>query len=196
MATDLNAQKAALRSQIRVVVKNIPPATRAAASAQVCARLKTQAFWKNAAAILFFAPLPDEVDIWPLLEEALAAGKTVALPRFNQTSQSYVAGRVKNLRSEIVTGKLGIREPDAHCLEIPSTQLDLVLTPGVAFDSQGRRLGRGKGYYDRLLRDVRGVKCGIGFEEQIVNEVPTGPRDARLDFILTPTRCVFPAGEL
>ena len=69
-------------------------------------------------------------------------------------------------------------------------RLDLVLVPGVAFDLQGRRLGRGRGFYDRLLADVDGIKCGIAFDEQMVNEVPAGPPDVRLNFILTPTRCV------
>jgi 5-formyltetrahydrofolate cyclo-ligase len=69
-------------------------------------------------------------------------------------------------------------------------RLDLVLVPGVGFDLQGRRLGRGRGFYDRLLADVDGIKCGVAFEEQVVSEIPVGPRDVRLNFILTPTRCV------
>jgi 5-formyltetrahydrofolate cyclo-ligase len=66
--------------------------------------------------------------------------------------------------------------------------LDLVLAPGVAFDLQGHRLGRGKGFYDRLLADVRGVKCGVAFDEQIVDAVPVGPLDVGVDCLVTPTR--------
>jgi 5-formyltetrahydrofolate cyclo-ligase len=97
---------------------------------------------------------------------------------------------VKNLRSDIVTGQFGIREPDAKCVELPLNRLDLALVPGIAFDLQGRRLGRGRGFYDRLLADVGGVKCGIAFDEQMAGEIPAGPRDIRLNFILTPTRFV------
>jgi 5-formyltetrahydrofolate cyclo-ligase len=189
MATDLNLKKAALRKQIRDARQIISPAARNAMSAQIRDRLKEQTIWKNAGSVLFFAPLPDELDVWPLLEDTLAGKKIAALPRFDSASNSYVACRVKNLRSEIVTGQFGIREPGANCVEIPLNRLDLVLVPGVAFDLQGRRLGRGRGFYDRLLADVRGVKCGITFDEQVVGEIPAGPQDVRMNFILTPTRC-------
>ena len=194
MTNTLLAQKAALRKQIRGVLQKIPPAVRTSMSAQIRDRLKESAIWKNAGSVLFFAPLPDEPDVWPLLEDALAGAKIAALPRFDSTGNCYVACQVKNLRSELVPGQFGIREPGAHCVEIPLNRLDLVLVPGVGFDLQGRRLGRGRGFYDRLLADVRGVKCGITFDEQVVGEIPAGPQDVRMNFILTPTRCVEIAG--
>jgi 5-formyltetrahydrofolate cyclo-ligase len=190
MEQTIQKAKVALRKQIRGAVQNISPAARNAMSAQIRDRLKEQALWKNAASVLFFAPLPDEPDVWPLLEDALAGGKIAALPRFDSTGNCYVACQVKNLRSEIVTGQFGIREPGAGCVEIPFNRLDLALVPGVGFDLQGQRLGRGRGFYDRLLADVDGIKCGIAFDEQVVKEIPAGPRDVRLNFILTPTRCV------
>ena len=134
--------------------------------------------------------MPVEPDIWPLLEKALAAGKIAALPRHQPADKNYVAGRVQHVRSEIVTGAFGIREPAARCPEIPLSRFDLILVPGVAFDGHGNRLGRGKGFYDRLLAGARGVKCGIAFDGQLVNEVPAGPADVRLNFILTPARVV------
>ena len=194
MQPDIQAAKAALRKQIRDALEKISPAARTALSAQIRDRLKEQAIWKNAGAVLFFSPLPDELDLWPLLEDALAGGKIAALPRFNPAAKSYIACRVQNLRSEIVTGEFGIREPAARCAGIPLDRLDLILVPGVAFDLQGRRLGRGRGFYDHLLADVRGVKCGITFDEQMVNDVPAGPSDVRMNFILTPTRGAEIAG--
>ena len=194
MQGDFQIAKSALRKQIHGALGKISPAARNTMSAQIRDRLKEQAIWKNAGSVLFFAPLPAEPDIWPLLEETLAGGKIAALPRFDSASNSYVAGRVKNPRSGIVTGQFGIREPGASCVEIPLKRLNLVLVPGIAFDWQGRRLGRGRGFYDRLLADVDGIKCGIAFDEQVVEEIPAGPRDIRLNFILTPTRCVEIAG--
>jgi 5-formyltetrahydrofolate cyclo-ligase len=190
MQPDIQAAKVALRKQIRGALQKISPAARNAMSAQVRDRHKEQVIWKNAGAVLFFAPMPDEPDVWPLLEDALAGKIIVALPRYDSASNSYVACRVQNLRSDIVTGQFGIREPGAKCVELPLNRLDLVLVPGVGFDLQGRRLGRGRGFYDRLLADVDGIKCGVAFEEQVVSEIPVGPRDVRLNFILTPTRCV------
>jgi 5-formyltetrahydrofolate cyclo-ligase len=186
----LDKTKMKLRSEIRGVLKNVSSEKRAADSAKIRARLQSQPFWKTAAAILFFAPLPDEVDVWPLLEEALAAGKTMALPRFDPKGQNYVVCRVHNLRREIVMGQFGIREPGLGCGEIPSNSLDLILVPGVAFDWDGHRLGRGKGFYDRLLAGVRSIKCGVAFDEQIVEAIPVNPLDIRMDWVLTPTRCV------
>jgi 5-formyltetrahydrofolate cyclo-ligase len=194
MTSDLNEQKAALRKQIRAALQKNPPAARAVASGQVRAQLKEQAVWKNAESVLFFAPLPDEVDVWPLLEEALTTGKTAALPRFDPQGQNYVTCRVHDLRREIVAGQFGIREPGNGCGEIAPHSLDLILVPGVAFDLAGHRLGRGRGFYDRLLADARGIKCGMAFDEQIVEAIPVEPLDVRMDFILTPTRLVKVAG--
>jgi len=194
MQPDIQAAKVLLRKQIRDALQKISPAARTTLSVQIRDRLKEQAIWKNAGSVLFFAPLPDELDLWPLLEAALAAGKIAALPRFNPAGKHYVACRVQNLRSEIAPGAFGIREPAARCPEIPLSRLDLILVPGVAFDWHGHRLGRGKGFYDRLLAGTRGLKCGIAFDGQMVNEVPAGPSDVHMNFILTPTRSAEIAG--
>jgi len=191
----LDEQKSALRKKIRAVSKILAPELCKLNSQKLCASLSGQSFFQTAKSILFFAPMPGEPDIWPLLEETLAAGKIVAKPRFDSIAKNYVASHVRNLRDEIVTGKFGIREPAAHCAEIPLQNLDLILVPGVAFDLQGRRLGRGKGYYDRLLEKFSGTKCGIAFDEQIVDEIPARAHDIKMDFILTPTRCAEIAKE-
>jgi 5-formyltetrahydrofolate cyclo-ligase len=193
MQNDIRQAKEALRRQIRAALKKIPPAARASASAQVCALLKEWDIWRNAASVLLFAPMPVELDIWPLLAEALAAGKTVALPRFNPSGKNFVAGRVQNLPSDIVSGAFGIREPGPNCPELPFNQFALILVPGLAFDWRGRRLGRGKGFYDRFLAEVRGVKCGVAFDEQIVSEVPAEPGDVQLDCVLAPSRWIVSA---
>jgi len=188
MEDPLQAAKAALRAQVRARLSQLSPPERAAASRELCQRLRQQPVWTSANAVLFFAPLADETDLWPLAEEALASGKIVALPRFSPASRNYTAAIVRTLPGDLCPGQLGIREPVGRCEEIALNRLDLVLVPGVAFDPCGRRLGRGKGYYDRLLADVRGVKCGVAFDEQVVAEVPVGPRDAPLNCILTPSR--------
>jgi 5-formyltetrahydrofolate cyclo-ligase len=189
----LNEQKAVLRKEIRFALRNIVPAVRATASAQLCVRLKEQSFWKSAASVLFFAPLPDETDVWPLLEETVAGDKIAALPRFDPTDQTYAARRLLNPAGEIAIGPFGIREPKPGCAEIALSRLELILVPGVAFDLRGNRLGRGRGFYDRLLAETPGLKCGVAFDEQIVGEVPTGAHDLQMDFILTPTRCIATA---
>jgi 5-formyltetrahydrofolate cyclo-ligase len=182
--------KQALRDQVCAALKAIPPEQRVAASARARKLLETQALWQRARSVLCFAPLPEELDVWPLLASALAAGKQVALPRFVAASRSYEACWILNPETDVRVGHFGIREPCSHCARISPGNLDLILVPGVAFDLQGRRLGRGKGYYDQLLGVWRGTTCGVAFDEQIVDEVPLEPHDVRMNCILTSTVCV------
>lgn len=180
--------KSELRSTIRAALKNISSAVRAVESIELCERLKAQ--MQSAHTILFFAPLADELDIWPVLEFSMALGNDCALPFFETEKNIYGARVIRKLATDIVTGKFGVREPAPHCAEIPLNSIDLVLVPGLAFDLQGNRLGRGQGFYDRLLSQVSGVKCGVGYDFQLREEVPTEPHDAKVDFIFTPSRSV------
>ena len=184
--------KAALRSMIRARLERISPAVRAVESIALGERLKAQ--MASAHTILFFAPMPDELDVWPVLELSLALGTNCALPFFDAEKKIYGTRQIKNVAADIVAGKFSVREPTAGCAEIPLDKFDLVLVPGMAFDLQGNRLGRGRGFYDRLLAKTSGVKCGIGFDFQLLEKIPTEPHDAKVDFILTPTRCVKVAG--
>jgi 5-formyltetrahydrofolate cyclo-ligase len=185
---NLQDSKTELRSQVRAALEKISPAVRAVESIGLCERLEPQLH--SARTILFFAPLPSEIDLWPLLEKSLQAGKTVALPWFDPATQTYLVRRVENLAGDIVTGKFGVREPASSCVEMPPMKFDLVLVPGVAFDVSGNRLGRGKGFYDRLLAKTSGVKCGVGYDFQLLEKIPAEPHDAKVNFIFTPSRGV------
>ncbi len=182
--------KSALRTEIRARLKLLTPATRTADSEALCQRLRALPIWTSAKSVLLFAPHGSEPDIWPLLADALQSGKVVALPAFHPGTNNYVARRIVQPERDVVSGKFGIREGAEFCEEISLNQLDLVLVPGVAFDSLGRRLGRGKGFYDRMLASVRGSKCGVAFDVQIVEVVPVGPLDIPLNCIVTPTRWI------
>ena len=184
--------KAALREQIRARLKAISTAAREAASTKLCSHLLENEAWSKARSVLFFASMADEPDVWPLLAEALQAGKLVALPRFDPEKKNYAACQIRSLAEDVVSGQFGIREPHNSCPALPLNRLDLILVPGIAFDLHGRRLGRGKGFYDQLLADVRGTTCGVAFDEQIVAAIPLEPHDIPLNCILTPTRWIKP----
>ena len=96
--------KTHLRQMIRARLENISPAVRAVESVDVCARLKTQI--QSANTILFFAPLDDELDIWPVLELSVALGTICALPFFDAEKKSYGARVLEKLATDIVTGKI------------------------------------------------------------------------------------------
>jgi 5-formyltetrahydrofolate cyclo-ligase len=188
MDKDKHRLKSDLRRKIRAALEKISPAVRMVESIGLCERLEAQL--QSARTILFFAPLPDELDVWPLLKKFLAAGKICALPCFDPAAENYFARRLENLDTDIVTGKFGVREPAAGGAEIPLAKFDLVLVPGVAFDLAGNRLGRGQGFYDRLLEKISGVKCGVGYDFQLLEKIPAEPHDAKVDFIFTPARGV------
>jgi 5-formyltetrahydrofolate cyclo-ligase len=182
--------KSHLRLAMRGKLKEIPDDKRRLDSERLCEILKAQTFFRGASSILFFASLPEEPDLWPVLKETLAGKKLAALPCFDADNQAYRPRRITDIHVEILSGQFGIREPATTCVEIPLKDLDAVLVPGVAFDLSGHRLGRGKGFYDRLLENFTGKKIGIAFDEQMVEAVPTEENDVRMDFIVTPTRCV------
>jgi 5-formyltetrahydrofolate cyclo-ligase len=190
MGTEIQDSKRALRGRIREQLKTISEEQRTAGSQQARALLASQPRWAAAHSVLFFAPLPGELDVWPMLEDALVAGKVVALPRFVAETGAYVACAVQDLAKDLIPGRFGIREPADGCAQIALNRLDLALVPGVAFDLQGRRLGRGRGFYDRMLETMRGTTCGVAFDEQIVRDVPVEPRDVSVNCILTPTRWI------
>ena len=184
------AAKAALRMEVRSALAGLTVEQKAVASEAACRKLTDQSIWQKAQSILFFAPRLDELDIWPLLGRGLAEKKAVLLPKYVAESQSYTACQVYDLVRDISPGKFNLREPAASFDKTALNWLDLILVPGVAFDLHGRRLGRGKGFYDQLLKTMRGTMCGVAFDEQIVREVPIEPHDIYLNCLLTPTRWI------
>lgn len=184
----MNADKTSLRDTIRARSKVIPPEERGTASAQICARLQEQTIWRVAKSVLLFFPLADEPDITPLISAALAAGNTVCFLRHLPEQNDYEARVVAEVSRDLQPGAFGVREPVSQCAVWPLNRLDLALVPGVAFTLDGWRLGRGRGFYDRVLARVPGVKCGVAFDWQMVPAMPVEPHDVRLDCILTPSR--------
>ncbi|HEY9509965.1 MAG TPA: 5-formyltetrahydrofolate cyclo-ligase [Verrucomicrobiae bacterium] len=184
--------KAVIRKEVRELVRTISSEQRALASRQACALLEQQADWQNAKSIFFYAPLSEELDLWPLVQDSLSAGKIVCLPRFDPATNRYIACQIQSLAADISIGKFGVREPGESCVMVPLNRLDLILVPGVAFNLRGHRLGRGKGFYDQLLVDASGIKCGVAFDEQIITEIPIEPHDVLVNRILTPTRWIEP----
>ncbi len=182
------AAKARMRAEIRARLRQLATADRAAGSSLICQRIVNQDFWKTAKTVLLFAPMPDEVNIWPLLVEALAAGKVLCLPRYDSVKKIYTAAQVKDLELDLVAAAFDIQEPAGHCGEIPLADIDLALVPGVGFDLKGNRLGRGKGFYDRLLAGFGGIKCGVAWEEQMAETIPAEEQDVRMDLVWTPTQ--------
>jgi 5-formyltetrahydrofolate cyclo-ligase len=180
--------KGTVRREVRERGRTLSEGDLREGSEHARALLVKQKVWEGAESILFFAPMSDELDIWPLVGRALQEGRLAALPRFDVVEKKYRACRLHDVNADVQVGSFGIREPVAGCSGDILKQLDLILVPGIAFDLRGGRLGRGRGYYDRLLSEVSGATCAVAFDYQIVETVPAEPHDIHLDYILTPTR--------
>lgn len=150
-------------------------------STEILAALEAHPAFRAAKTVLLYHSLPDEVDTHRFIRK-WKEEKRILLP--------VVTGNDLELRlytdaQSLTTGVYGIEEP----VGAPFTDyaaIDLIIVPGVAFDRNGNRLGRGKGYYDRLLPRIPSAhKIGICFPFQIVEEIPTEPFDIRMDEIIT-----------
>ena len=186
MSAELTQTKAELRSALKRECRSHSPEEWERASATTRARLTERPEWRQARSVLLYVALPGEIDLGPLATVALGEGRQVALPRFRAQSGDYEAAWVVDLERDLAPGRYGIPEPTARCPRAALNQLDLALVPGVGFAPDGRRLGRGKGFYDRLLVNVRGIRCGVAADWQIVPSIPRLPHDELIDCIVTP----------
>ena len=179
--------KVELRQSILGKLKDFSPKFRAEASARISEIILNNSVWAHAKAVMLYSPIGHEADITSVILNGLADGKMVALPVFVEAIGEYAPAKIERLEA-CGSGKYGILEPGPEAELIPLNALDLVLVPGVGFDLMGHRLGRGKGYYDRLLSQVHGIKCGVAYEEQLVSQIPVEPHDVPMNCIVTPTR--------
>ena len=182
--------KAELRQQMRAETQRHSAEERRTASAKLCEVVRRHAAWQSARSVLLFMPTVEEPDISPLVTEALREGRSVALPGFAADLGIYQALQVTDLVRDLAPGRFGIAEPCAGCPPLLVNALDLILVPGLAFAPDGTRLGRGKGFYDRLLAQVTPRKCGIAFDWQVLEAIPREPHDVIVDCIATPSGVV------
>ena len=165
----------------------LPVAERAERSREIVRRIVELPAWRGSSRVLLFAPLPAEPDLDLLWGGGALIGKRCAYPRVEGAALRlyYVQGL-----EELEPTRWGLREPPPRAArEAALADCDLVLVPGLAFDAAGGRLGRGGGFYDRLLatRDpARTRLVGVGFACQPVGDVlPLAAHDVRLDEIVT-----------
>lgn len=149
-------------------------------SAQVLVRESAQ--WRKAQTVGLYMPIRGEVDLCPLIAEAMAEGRTVLLPRCRPQEMGVMDFVRVESTERLVPGAYNILEPDADCpvLDAPP---DLLLVPCVGMDRSGLRLGYGGGYYDRHLArpDWQGVaRLGVLFSFQLVEHLPHDNWDAGL----------------
>jgi len=185
-----HSPKEKLRREMRARLRGMSPALHAEASLVICQIAANQAAFLKSRCVALFAPLPSEPDIHPLIEEAWAQGKRVVLPLMIKRGSMPELDwhEVTGWDDVVVPGPFGLREPDPlRCPRVAITELGCVFAPGVAFDHEGFRLGRGGGFYDSFLGDAPpALPCiGLMFSLQKVPLVPREPHDQPLRSIIT-----------
>ena len=188
--TDIKAEKKRIRKEIKNQFRTIPISDFDAKSKKVLDKLKKLPEWKNAETVLIFLSLPDEIKTEGIINEALEENKKTAVPRIN--GNDIVFHYIKSVNSSLIIHPLGIAEPSPSTPVFNSLSADektLILVPGLAFDKNCFRLGRGKGFYDKFLSgiDKSVKKIGIGYDFQIVESVPAEDHDFPLDSVITDT---------
>jgi 5-formyltetrahydrofolate cyclo-ligase len=176
-------QKADLRSKFLAVAMARPEEEIARASQVIEARVRELPEFQSAQVLAMYHAMPSEPATRGLIGAALGLGKQVVLPLFGHDEPElgfFVSW------DRLVPGPLGIAQPAGPA--IPIARVDLFLVPGLAFDRAGFRLGRGKGYYDRLLarRSPQALMCGVCFDDVLVERLPRESHDIPMDRLLTP----------
>lgn len=192
------ADKAALRRQ--VLARRDALADRTARGEDLVARVKSLPAFARARLVATYVGVGTEAPTVPLIEAALAAGTRVAVPW--REGPVLRLTLIESLR-ELAPASFGLLEPPAGVRDDPARRIapgapGLYLVPGVAFDAGGGRLGHGRGFYDRLLREAGAapLRLALAFECQVVAAVPMTATDERMDGIVTEARLLDVSGRM
>lgn len=172
--------KAELRKQIRLLKQQHTAEELTTMSRYAIQRMEAHPSFMSAQTILLYHSLPDEVDTTDLITQ-YADKKTLLLPTVVGNDLEL---HIFKSKSETKTGPFGIIESEGT-LFTDYSQIDLAIIPGIAFDKNGNRLGRGKGYYDRLLPLLHCPKIGLCFSFQFLDSIPCEKHDIPMDEIIT-----------
>lgn len=191
----MEVSKADLRKIFAENRRSLSECERITLSAQICRNIAETDIFKNSLCVAFYAADDSEVDLWELFEK-FGSSKKFFLPRYKREEKIYEMVQIHDRMNDLAVGKYGIAEPKAELRSASDQEYGcmLYLVPGVAFDSRCQRLGRGKGFYDRLLQNAE-FSMGIFYEcQRFEGEIPSEPHDIKLDMIVTEKQIyTFPA---
>lgn len=172
-------EKNEIRRKVKSLRTMLSEEEKMKAAEEVFARLEATAAFLLADRILMYHSLPDELFTHSFLGK-WAGRKRFFLPRVNGVNLEILP--YEETRLEL--GSFQIEEPTGTDVVDPS-EIELIVVPAVAYDRKGNRLGRGKGFYDRLLQTTSATKIGVGYEFQLVDEIPVEPHDVGMDMVIT-----------
>lgn len=168
-----------IRHNVRARKRLLDDDTRRSAALQVFSLLERTAAFMMADNILLYHSLPDELSTIDFIDK-WHKSKHFFLPRVNGVNLEILPYS----KSRLHLGAFNIEEPDGNDI-YDMSQIEMVVVPAVAYDKKGNRVGRGKGYYDRLLRNTKAVKIGVAYNFQLVDSIDTDDFDVPVDYVIT-----------
>ena len=185
--------KQEVRREIGAGRRALDPVWMATTSARIVESFQTLEAFETSEMIALYKAIGGEVDLELLFSACWNAGKRTCIPIFNTESKIYEMAEV-TAKTHYSTGHYGIQEPLAPAL-LTMNHIDLIVVPGVAFDRSGNRLGRGGGYYDRLLGGFSGRAIAVAFSFQILPHIPIEAHDKPVGILVTEKEIVNVGNE-
>jgi 5-formyltetrahydrofolate cyclo-ligase len=185
MTTDLIAAKATLRREMRALLAALPEAELTAASHRIVEQVQAwPAMQGGAACVALFGGIAGEPDLLPLASWLTQRGGTAVYFGFENDE---LVPRLVTSPDDLERGPFGVWMPCDSLPVISLETIDIVLVPGLAFDRHGGRLGRGRGYFDRLLAtpSLRAIRAAVGLQRQVIAQVPMELHDMRMEWLIT-----------
>ena len=178
--------KEQLRLKLQKCLCNIESENKAEKSARACRNLVSTEQFQKASVIMMYLAIPDEIDCTEAILSAWQQRKTVVVPKVLWEHKHMIPVQVNSLEADFSVEISGLRNP-INGTPVPFKEINLVVTPALAFDRKGNRLGRGGSYYDRFFTngELKAVRCGFAFAEQIIDSVPVVNHDQPVDFLVT-----------
>lgn len=139
--------------------------------------------YNQAKVIMIYYAFKNEVVTDDIIKHAFSTGKQVILPKSIKDGRRILPCRINSL-DQLQRGNYGVMEPPADDI-VEKGEIDVVFVPGVAYDDKGYRIGYGAGYYDRFLKDYEGIKSGVCFDLQLVEDAYPNEFDIPMDFLIT-----------
>jgi len=161
-------------------------------SKKACRTLIDTEQFRRASVIMLFLSLPHEIDTTAAILNAWQNQKIVVVPKVSPRQKHMIPIQIHSLESGISTDQRGLRNPVTGP-PVPPEDIQLVVTPGLAFDKNGNRLGRGASYYDRFFasKQLAAAKCGFAFNCQIMDDVPVENHDQKVDLLVTDKEIIY-----
>jgi len=192
MDDTIRQHKALIRETMLALRDALDPDEQAAKSLLIKSNLFSLPEIMSASSLMFYVSFRNEVRTEPMIKHALSLGKQVIVPITDLKNKRLQLSQIKDFDEDLAPGTWGILEPKPGKIRpVAYSDIDVVVTPGLAFSEQGWRIGYGGGFYDRLLSESRKKAYALFFEMQMLPEIPfIAGQDVPVNYIITEKRVI------